>query len=250
MSPLSRFTRWVTSAILDASDRGGYLRVLGVFVVLALAVIDVALFATVVGNDTRARPAPTLDAGTVTRTSSPDASATDPSSPLATQTPAASPQTRNLLKIPTEDGDVRYLDLSRGFALTYPGTWTVREEGPMRLESPGGRISMSFGVAPSGDLAAAAAGSLRLLPFISDPRSDSMTHEQIAGARSLLVSGSASDDGRGQVRFLAIAVPDSRRTFVISVAVPARSDPTQVLPIVEDVVASFEILEPGAVTTA
>jgi hypothetical protein len=45
------------------------------------------------------------------------------------------------------------------------------------------------------------------------------------------------------VRFLAITVPWRSGNFAISIRVPATSDPALVLPRLEEIVTSFEILE-------
>ena len=46
------------------------------------------------------------------------------------------------------------------------------------------------------------------------------------------------------MRFLAITVQGVPRNYSISVLVPARSDPARVLPTIEAIVSSFQILEP------
>jgi hypothetical protein len=71
--------------------------------------------------------------------------------------------------------------------------------------------------------------------------------QQVAGHRSFLVSGVADDQGRS-IRFLVIATPGERSTHTISIMVPAQSAPSRMLPRLERIVASFDILGDEAST--
>ena len=76
------------------------------------------------------------------------------------------------------------------------------------------------------------------------------TWEHIDGSRSFIVSGMTEDPTGRPMRFLAITVRAVPRNYAISVLVPAGSDPTRVLPTVEAIVSSFEVLDPGAAVAA
>jgi hypothetical protein len=69
-----------------------------------------------------------------------------------------------------------------------------------------------------------------------------MRRERIGGSRSLLVSGIATDESDRSVRFLAISIQGEPRSYAISIVVPRASDPASVLPRLEEIVSSFEIL--------
>ena len=73
-----------------------------------------------------------------------------------------------------------------------------------------------------------------------------MTRDNSDGTRSLLVRGTAIDDADRRVRFLAITVRGDSKNYAISILVPRRSDPVTVLPQIEDIVSSFDVLATGA----
>jgi hypothetical protein len=147
--------------------------------------------------------------------------------------------------------DLVHINSVGDYRFTYPSAWDVQQvESRTRVESPSGEILMSFGHGSPGDIATS---SNRLLSSIldlegNDPRSNQRligtTWEQIASSRSLVVSGMTTDATGRSIRFLAITVPGVPRNYSISVLVPARSDPTQILSTIEAIVSSFEILSP------
>jgi PsbP-like protein len=144
-------------------------------------------------------------------------------------------------------GVTEYVNPSQGYGFAYPPTWTIREEDRLtRLESPNGRIRVLFRTGMSGDLEIA---SSRLLDSLADITSNEqligVTREQIDGARSLLVSGTATDEAGEPVRFLAITVRGDPHNYAISIFVPRASDPVRVLPRIEEIVASFDVLGTG-----
>jgi len=144
-------------------------------------------------------------------------------------------------------GVTEYVNTSQGYSFAYPPTWTIREEeGLTRLESPNGRIRVLFRTGVSGDLEIA---SGRLFDSLADITSNEqligVTREQIDGARSLLVSGTATDAEGEPVRFLAITIRGEPQNYGISIFVPRGSDPVRVLPRIEEIVASFDVLGTG-----
>ena len=149
------------------------------------------------------------------------------------------------------DDPVAHVNSVGDYRFIYPAAWVVVEDGSLtRVGSPTGDIVMSFRIGAQGDIATA---SDRLLSSIldaegNDPRSDQgligTTWERIDGSRSLIVSGTTTDAIGRSMRFLAITVQGVPRNYSISVLVPARSDPARVLPTIEAIVSSFQILEP------
>lgn len=163
--------------------------------------------------------------------------------PVATA-PAASPSAApSLAEEPA--GAVAYENLMGGYGFVYPSTWFFTENGSRaRIESPNGRLVVTFGLASGGTLALASDREIEtLLDGGSDHEMIGTTRERIAHSRSLLVSGTMSK-GRSTVRFLAITVQADPRNYSISVVVPRGSDAESVLLLVEEIVSSFEILEP------
>jgi hypothetical protein len=57
------------------------------------------------------------------------------------------------------------------------------------------------------------------------------------------VSGTADDPLGRSIRFLVIAIPGEQPTHAISIVVPAHSAPSRMLPRLERIVASFDILD-------
>jgi hypothetical protein len=142
-------------------------------------------------------------------------------------------------------GPVEYENRVQGYGFTYPGTWDLREAARFtRLQSPDGRIVASFRLWASGDLDVA---SSRLLDSLADAHRDldliGMTRERIDGSRSIIVSGTATNEAGRPVRFLAITIRGEPLNYAISIFVPRRSDPARVLPRLESIVSSFELLQ-------
>ena len=70
--------------------------------------------------------------------------------------------------------------------------------------------------------------------------------DQIAGSPSLLTSGIGEDEIGRPVRYLAVAIRGEPINYGIKILVPAASSPSRLLPILEQIVASFEVVEPEA----
>jgi len=145
-------------------------------------------------------------------------------------------------------GMTEYVSGTHDYGFEYPASWTVHENAEITsLENPNGRIRVRFGIGPSSDQRTATARSIHSLSDVTSDRDViGMTRERIDGASSLLVSGTAIDDGGRRVRFLSITVPGQSKNYAISILVPRRSDPVTVLPQIEEIVSSFDILAAGA----
>lgn len=134
-----------------------------------------------------------------------------------------------------------------GYEFSVPASWHVRVEGPQTLvQSPDGRIVLTFGLGASGDIEHAAT---LLLASLNEAHAEreliGRAREQIGGSRALLVSGVAANQKRGSVRFLAITVRAQPRNYAITISVPVGSDPARVLPRLERIVTSFAIVGYG-----
>lgn len=146
-------------------------------------------------------------------------------------------------------GVVEYTNIAADYGFSYPSTWQLNEVGSsVRLESPGGNTVVSFGSVAADGLDAASEGLIEAMPGSGTSQElIGTTREQIAGSPSLLTSGTATDELGRPVRFLAIAVRADIGSYAITIIVPAGSDPSRVLPPVERVIASFDILDDGDV---
>jgi hypothetical protein len=142
----------------------------------------------------------------------------------------------------------QYVNGTHDYGFEYPVSWTVQENAQITsLENPNGRIRVRFGIGPSSDLGTTAARSIHSLSDVTSDRDVvGMTREKIDGSSSLLVSGTAIDDGGRRVRFLSITVQGQSKSYAISILVPRRSDPVTVLPQIEEIVSSFDVLATGA----
>jgi hypothetical protein len=145
-------------------------------------------------------------------------------------------------------GVAEYVNGTHDYGFEYPASWTVHENArTTSLENPNGRIRVRFGIGPSSDLETTAARSIHSLADVTSDRDViGMTREKIDGSSSLLVSGTAIDDGGRPVRFLSITVRGQSKDYAISILVPRRSDPITVLPQIEEIVSSFDVLATGA----
>lgn len=140
-------------------------------------------------------------------------------------------------------GPIDYVNVGQGYGFTYPNGWEIREgERFTRLQNPSGRIVVSYRLGGSGDLEAE---SSRLLASLATAHPDleliGKRRELINGSRSLLVSGTATDEAGRSVRLLAITIKAQPRNYAISIFVPSHSDPARVLPRIEEIVSSFEL---------
>jgi hypothetical protein len=156
---------------------------------------------------------------------------------------------------PAQGGPLVHTNLVGGYAFTYPRTWTVEELGAETdLASPDGETVLSFGSGATlqvGDGGGEHPGDQDLLGSfgsIVEPSVLGTAWQQVAGHRSFLVSGTADDRVGRSIRFLVIAIPGERPTHAISIVVPAHSAPSRMLPRLERIVASFDILDDVAST--
>jgi hypothetical protein len=152
--------------------------------------------------------------------------------------------------LPAQRGPLVHTNLVGGYAFTYPRTWTVEEKGAeTELASPNGETVLSFGsgetlqVGDGGSEHPGVQELLRSLGSIVDPSALGTAWQQVAGHRSFLVSGTADDPLGRSIRLLVIAIPGEQPTHAISIVVPAHSSPGRMLPRLERIVASFDILD-------
>jgi hypothetical protein len=170
---------------------------------------------------------------------------TEPGGIVQVPVPAAGPP-----PLPAQRGPLVHTNLLGGYAFTYPRTWTVDEEGEeTELASPDGETMLSFGSGETlqvGERGGDLPGDqdlLRSLGKIVEPSVLDTAWQQVAGHRAFLVSGTADDPVGRSIRFLVIAIPGEPATHTISIVVPAHSAPSQMLPRLERIVASFDVLD-------
>ena len=152
--------------------------------------------------------------------------------------------------LPAQRAPLVHTNLLGGYTFAYPRTWTVEEEGAKtELASPDGETVVSFGSGETpqvGDGGGEHPGDqvlLRSLGSIVEPSVLGTAWHQVAGHRAFLVSGTADDPLGRSIRFLVIAIPGEQPTHAISIVVPAHSAPSRMLPRLERIVASFDILD-------
>jgi hypothetical protein len=151
---------------------------------------------------------------------------------------------------PAQRGSLVHTNLLGGYTFTFPRTWTVEDEGAKtELASPDGETVLSF---VSGEALQVGDGGsehpgdqdlLRSLGSIAEPSVLGTAWQQVAGHKSFLVSGTADDSVGRSIRFLVIEIPGERPTHSISIMVPAHMAPSRLLPRLERIVASFDILD-------
>jgi hypothetical protein len=143
---------------------------------------------------------------------------------------------------------VTYENPIGGYGFTYPSSWELTESGARsRLQSPNRGIVLSFGMGSAGGLAET---TTRLVESLGGPPSDQeligTRWDEIGGSRSLLTSGIGEDEVGRPVRYLAVAIRGEPVNYAISIIVPVGSSPSRLLPILEEIVTSFQVVEPGA----
>lgn len=151
------------------------------------------------------------------------------------EAPNAEPAARRLIE---------YVSSAGGYRFIYPRTWDLRDEGELtRVTSLDGTIHLSFGPRPSGEHGLSSSPLLGPFdPELSHERVIGSRWERIGGSRSLLIGGTATEATGRRVRFLDISVGAEPQDYAITIVVPFRSDPEEVLPKVEKIVSSFEII--------
>ncbi len=142
-------------------------------------------------------------------------------------------------------GLVEYENRTGGYRFIYPQTWDLRNDGRFtQVTSPDGTIDLSFQPRPNGTQGLSASPLLRPSdPEHSHERLIGSRWELIGGSLSLLVGGTATDTSGRRVRFLQISVGAEPRDYSITIVVPFKSDPEEVLPLVEEIVSTFDTIE-------
>ena len=151
---------------------------------------------------------------------------------------------------PADLETIAYTNRPGRYGFEYPSTWALEADADRAwIESPDGDIEIFFEPAQPGALTLASDRLVSSLFGSEDPRGALIgtRWERIGGSRSLLVGGITTDVVGRRVRFLAITVRGDPRHYSISVVVPSRSNPARILPIVEQIVSSFNVIEPSAV---
>jgi hypothetical protein len=135
----------------------------------------------------------------------------------------------------------RYQNEAGGYAFRYPKGWEVQADGTATtLTNPGGDVIVTFGLGPAGRLPVAAQ---RLADALSATYTDvenlGTQERTVGGHPALMVGGIGTNEAGVRVRFLAITVSTPEGNRSISVFTPEGSSPSEVLPPVQGVVASF-----------
>jgi len=129
-----------------------------------------------------------------------------------------------------------------GYSFRYPPDWKVDKGGTAtQVESPDDNIVVTFGDAPAGGLRDAA-GEL-LAGVVSGYDQVTLTGievRNIGGSFGALVGGSGVNQNGVPIRFLVIAIAAPEKNFGITVFAAADKDPQEVLPPVQEIVASFD----------
>ena len=137
----------------------------------------------------------------------------------------------------------RHTNVAAGYTFLRPAGWDVSERDTVsELAAPDRDVILSFGFGPQGDLGEA---STRFAASIGDAYDEvklqGPRREIIGGHSAVVVGGDAVNQAAVGVRFLAITIRMGGRNYAISVFVADAADPVKVLPVVEDIVASFEV---------
>jgi hypothetical protein len=160
--------------------------------------------------------------------------------------PQGDPQTSIIHSQPVQR-ELEFTNVLGGYGFSYPSNWYVWQAGTYtELESPNGDTVLSFKRWRGPWVEDTSAGLLGwMTESLYSPVVVGTTRERIAGIQSFLLTGTGRDFLTRRVRFLAIAIPGQRPTHLISIVVPANSDPSPMLERVETIVTSFEILSDG-----
>jgi hypothetical protein len=134
-----------------------------------------------------------------------------------------------------------------GFAVGVPENVTSKKVGPAVTMTSGDKV-LTVVISPieSGTIAASKAAFMRgMRQTYTDVRKTGTETPTVDGRKSEATYGLAVNPKKKktQVRFVNVVVKDSPRNFAITVFTAADADPLFVLPRVNAVVETFEVLE-------
>jgi hypothetical protein len=136
---------------------------------------------------------------------------------------------------------LRHVNASGAYSFDYPMDWVATDAGASsQVSAPDRSIVMTFAPGARADLdrssdalVEAVRSEYRDVEILARDRSD------VGGSPGRMVSGLATNRSGLRIRFLAITVMESARTYSILVFTDARADPGAVLPPTQAIVASF-----------
>jgi hypothetical protein len=137
----------------------------------------------------------------------------------------------------------RHTNAAAGYSFFRPIGWEVSERGTVsELTGPDRDVILSFGLGPEGNLRKASAEFAASIGGAYDEvELQGPRREVIAGQSAIVTAGGAVNDAGVAVRFLAITTRIGGENYAISVFVADASDPVKVLPVVADIIGSFEV---------
>lgn len=129
-----------------------------------------------------------------------------------------------------------------GYLIEVPAGWTVRDRrSASELISPDERFVMSFGSGPRGSLRDAARALLdSIRSGYRGVHAGLPEPTLLNGQRAVVISGRLRNAEGIRVRFIGLATRLGGENRVIGVFVSQPADPAEVLPVVEQVLGSFE----------
>ena len=165
----------------------------------------------------------------------------EPAKAASSQTPSAEPSA--LPKV----GTTRLVSKQGGFAVGVPENVKSKKVGPAVTMTSGDKV-LTVVVSPieSGTIAASKAAFMRgMRQTYSDVRKTGTENPTVDGRKAEATYGLAVNPKKKktQIRFVNVVVKDTPRNFAITVFTAADADPLFVLPRVNAVVETFEVLE-------
>jgi len=163
----------------------------------------------------------------------------EPARATSSQTPSAEPSA-----LPTVD-TTRLVSKQGGFAVGVPDNVKSKKVGPAVTMTSGDKV-MTVVVAPieSGTIAASKKAFMSgMKETYTDVRETGSDTPTVDGRKAEATYGLAVNPKKTQIRFVNVVVKDTPRNFAITVFTSADADPLFVLPRVNAVVDTFEVLE-------
>jgi len=152
-------------------------------------------------------------------------------SPVASSPQAAGPAT------------MRVENFEGGYAFRIPQGWTDLQDGTgTEVASPDGHVTVSVGLAGTGEPeAASAARADALSAGWATVSLEAPQQRTVGDAPAVSVGGTGTTVSGEAVRFVAIAVPTRAGVFTIAITVPASADPSLTTPAIDGILASFRV---------
>lgn len=138
----------------------------------------------------------------------------------------------------------RHVNAEGGYSLRSPTGWSASTEGTAtKLIGPNSDVSLSLDIAPYGNIDDVSKRFVRTLTAKwTVVEVEASQGRSVGNAPAVSVGGTGTDSEGTPIRFLTIVLDAGKRNFAIAVSTPLEHDPANVVPQIQEIVSSFQLL--------